>query len=73
MTSVQEVVQEHHEPYFIHTGDEGVTARFGFPDESQGTRRLFGMLVPLYEVLRDGQLALVDELTQASIRALSES
>jgi uncharacterized protein len=63
LTSAEEVTHVHHEPYFVHHGDEGLTARFGLPDESQGTRRLFGMLVPLYETLRDGRLALVDELS----------
>jgi uncharacterized protein len=63
LTSAEDVTHRHHEPYFVHHGDEGMTARFGLPDESQGTRRLFGMLVPLYETLRDGRLALVDELS----------
>ena len=59
---VRETAHERHHPFFVHSGEEGVTALFDMGSESQGTRRLFGMLVPLYEVLRDGELALVDEL-----------
>ena len=62
--SVKELVQQHHEPYFIHTGDE-VTARFGLTDESQGTRRLFGILVPVYEGLLSGHLTVIDELSSS--------
>jgi len=64
VVSEQEVVQEHHEPYFIHTGDE-ITARFRLTDESQGTRRLFAMLVPVYEGLLNGHLIVIDELSSS--------
>jgi len=60
---VQEVTQEHYEPFFVHRGGEGATTRFGLEEESQGTRRLFAMLVPLFEVLRDGGLAVIDEFS----------
>jgi len=53
---------ERDEPHFIHSGDQGGQARFDLYDESQGTRRLFGMLFPLYAMLRDGETAVVDEL-----------
>jgi hypothetical protein len=61
--SVRDEVAEHHSPYFVHSGDEGFTAKFNVSAESHGTRRLFGMLAPLFEVIRDGQLAVVDELS----------
>jgi hypothetical protein len=60
---VEEVTREFHHPYFVHSSDQGFTARLGLSSESQGTRRLFAMLPPLYEVLNEGQLALVDELS----------
>lgn len=63
LASDEEIIVEHHEPYFVHAGDEDVTARFAMRDESQGTRRLFAMLAPLYEVLRKGHLALIDEFS----------
>jgi uncharacterized protein len=58
-----EFPEERHEPVFVHSGDDGVTARFSLSNESDGTRRLFAMLAPLYELLRDGGLAAVDELS----------
>ncbi len=61
--TLKEFTGERHDPVFVHSGDEGVTARFGLSNESHGTRRLFAMLAPLYEVLRDGELAVVDELS----------
>jgi hypothetical protein len=54
--------QELYEPYFIHSGGGGFKARFGLFDESQGTRRLFDMLIPLHTLLVDGQVAILDEL-----------
>ncbi len=58
----REVTTERHYPLFRHNGPEGLTALLGIADESQGTRRLFTMLSPLYDVLQNGQVALVDEL-----------
>lgn len=55
---------ELHEPVFIHTGKEGATARFPLEEESSGTRRLFVLLGPLYEVLSLGQVAVIDELSE---------
>ena len=50
------------EPYFIHSGDKGATVQLSFWNESNGTRQLFNMLARLSEVLREGKLAVVDEL-----------
>lgn len=58
----QEFKESHYEPYFLHTGD-GMTARFGLAEESLGTRRLFSMLASFYQVLKTGQLAVIDELS----------
>lgn len=60
--SEREFVNTYYDPHFVHHGEGRGTARFRLPDESQGTRRLFSMLVPFYETLREGRLALVDEL-----------
>ena len=49
-------------PSSFTLGITGVTRTLGCVDESQGTLRLFSMLFQLYEVLRDGQLAVADEL-----------
>jgi predicted ATPase len=62
ITSLQEMTEEQPELFFVHGGDDGVPVRFRLSDESQGTRRLLLMLVPLYEILRDGALAVADEL-----------
>jgi predicted ATPase len=63
ITIVKEVTEQHHEPFFIHAGESGVTARMAISEESQGTRRLFGILVPLFEVLDRGQVAVIDEFS----------
>src|SRR5262249_48916875 len=55
--------EEDHVPYFIHNGEQSVEARFSLWDESDGTQQLFDMLVPLYEVLREGELAISDDLS----------
>jgi predicted ATPase len=52
-----------HRPYFVHSGEKGLSARFAYGQESHGTQRLFDMLMPLYIVLRDGELAVLDELS----------
>jgi uncharacterized protein len=58
---VQEETEEHHEPYFVHTGEGGYTARFPIDEESQGTKRLFWLLAPFYEVLEGGEVVVLDE------------
>ena len=62
VTSVEEINEEYPEPFLVHAGDDGTSFRFRLTDESQGTRRLFVMLDLLYEILRAGELAVVDEL-----------
>ncbi len=56
---------EKHIPYFVHSGEKGLSARFAYGDESHGTQRLFDMSVPLYRVLLDGELAVLDELSES--------
>jgi uncharacterized protein len=55
--------EERYETYFVHSGDDDVTANFVLWQESLGTRRLFSMLMPLYDVLLGGELAIIDELS----------
>jgi uncharacterized protein len=62
ITSSQEWNEERPELFLVHGSDEGIPIRFKFEDESRGTRRLFLMLVPLYEILQAGELAVDDEL-----------
>ena len=61
ITVMEESMIQHHKPLFIHTGEGNSTASFEEDAESQGTRRLFSMLAPLYEVFQEGQLAVIDE------------
>ena len=60
---LEEVTEERHRPFFVHDGENGATAEFDLHDESLGTRKLFDMLLPLYRTLRDGRVAVVDELS----------
>ena len=60
---IQEVTEEEHRPFFIHSGEGGTTAEFELWDESQGTRRLFSMLAPMYQALKHGEIAVIDELS----------
>lgn len=58
----REVETERHIPYIRHTGVDDYSALFELSEESQGTRRLFWMLSPLYDVFQLGEVAIVDEL-----------
>jgi energy-coupling factor transporter ATP-binding protein EcfA2 len=62
ITKQEEFTENHPEPFFLHGGDDGIPVRLRLSDESQGTRRLFVMLVPLYEVLLAGEVIVADEL-----------
>jgi hypothetical protein len=59
--SYQNVKVPRYEPFFVHSSDGDAPARFELGAESQGTRRLFGLLAPLFDVLKFGQLAVIDE------------
>ena len=54
--------EEHLETYFVHSGEQAGGTRVHLHDESHGTQRLFSMLFPLYQALRDGELVVTDEL-----------
>jgi len=62
ITSYEEWNEERPELFLVHGGDDGMPVRFRLSDESHGTHRLFLMLIPLYEILQAGELAVVDEL-----------
>jgi hypothetical protein len=52
-----------YEPQFYHRGSPGLPpVPFSAREESEGTRRLFRLLGPWYEVIQEGRIALVDEL-----------
>lgn len=56
--------QEEHEflmPVFEHSTPNG-SAKFELHDESEGTQRLYGLIAPVLDCLRDGRLLVVDEL-----------
>jgi hypothetical protein len=55
-------------PTFKHKASTG-SAVFDFDDESEGTRKLFNLAGPLFEILAKGQVLIVDELDR-SLHAL---
>lgn len=48
-------------PVFEHSAPKG-SAKFELHDESEGTQRLYGLIAPVLECLRDGRVLVVDEL-----------
>lgn len=55
---------EEHEfslPVFEHSTPHG-SAKFELQDESEGTQRLYGLIAPVLDCLRDGRVLIVDEL-----------
>ena len=48
-------------PVFEHSTTNG-SAKFELHDESEGTQRLYGLIAPVLECLRDGRVLVVDEL-----------
>lgn len=48
-------------PVFEHSAPNG-SAKFELHDESEGTQRLYGLIAPVLECLRDGRVLVVDEL-----------
>ncbi|HEY2784329.1 MAG TPA: AAA family ATPase [Fimbriiglobus sp.] len=58
---MQDVVTERYDPLFVHPSIDNKNVLFEQAKESQGTRKLFSMLSPLYDILQHGNLALVDE------------
>jgi AAA15 family ATPase/GTPase len=48
-------------PLFKHATSKG-SATFELQDESEGTQRLYGLVAPVLDVIRDGRVLVVDEL-----------
>jgi hypothetical protein len=48
-------------PVFEHTTSKG-SATFELHDESEGTQRLYGLIAPVLDVIREGRVLVVDEL-----------
>jgi uncharacterized protein len=67
-TQVSRVEGEFLVPVFEHRTPNG-NARFDLTEESQGTRRLFGLAAPVLDVLREGRVLVIDEL-DSSLHAL---
>jgi AAA15 family ATPase/GTPase len=55
-------------PQLLHTAKKH-SAVFNFEDESEGTRKLFALAAPLFDILRNGYILFVDELDR-SLHAL---
>jgi energy-coupling factor transporter ATP-binding protein EcfA2 len=61
-----EVTRQVYEPLFVHSGADGLTARFPIEYESNGTRRLFFLLTALYDALQgEVQLLVIDEFGES--------
>ncbi|MEX8498636.1 MAG: ATP/GTP-binding protein [Leptothrix ochracea] len=66
-----QATQEEHEilfPVFEHTTLHG-SAKFELHEESEGTQRLYGLIAPVLDCLRDGRVLVVDEL-ESSLHTL---
>jgi AAA15 family ATPase/GTPase len=48
-------------PVFEHSTSKG-SAKFELHEESEGTQRLYGLVAPVLDVLRDGRILVIDEL-----------
>lgn len=48
-------------PLFMHEA-ENVRAEFEFPDESEGTMKMFSLAAPLLDIIGKGKTLVVDEL-----------
>lgn len=48
-------------PVFEHSTSKG-SAKFELHEESEGTQRLYGLVAPVLDVLRDGRVLVIDEL-----------
>ena len=51
-------------PVFSHSTEEG-SATFELSEESHGTQRLFALAGPLFEILNNGRVLIVDELDKS--------
>ena len=63
-SGVQQASQEEREllmPIFEHSTPKG-SAKFELHDESEGTQRLYGLIAPVLDCLREGRVLVVDEL-----------
>jgi AAA15 family ATPase/GTPase len=52
-----------YKPFFQHTTKNG-SATFVFEDESGGSQKLFALAGPLFEILENGRVLIMDELNQ---------
>lgn len=51
-------------PQFVHKTEHG-SATFELHEESEGTQRLYALVAPVLEVLKNGRLLIVDELDRS--------
>lgn len=51
-------------PEFTHTAGE-MSATFDWPDESQGTQKLFALAGPLLDIIKNGKVLVIDELDRS--------
>ena len=62
----EEVTRQVYDPLFVHSGADGLTARFPIEYESNGTRRLFFLLTALYDALQGHvQVLVIDEFGES--------
>lgn len=51
-------------PIFSHRGKD-VLEKFGLGDESEGTRKIFALAGPLFDIIKAGRLIVIDELDRS--------
>ena len=51
-------------PLFQHAAKNGIVA-FEYPDESEGTQKLFALAGHLFEIVAEGQILVIDELDRS--------
>jgi AAA15 family ATPase/GTPase len=57
-----ELTRTVYEPYFVHTGADGISAKFPLEYESHGTQRFYSLLAPVYDVFQgQGRVLVLDE------------
>ena len=66
-TGISETSREEREllvPEFTHKNG-GVSANFGYEDESLGTQKLFSLAGPLLDIIKNGKILVIDELDRS--------
>jgi AAA15 family ATPase/GTPase len=63
-TASDQVEQEFYLPSFKHQAGD-ISAEFEYADESQGTQKLFSLAGPLFDIIKNGKVLVIDELDRS--------